>query len=35
MRLEAATYEEAILEIKSFLGITEDRDADGTVWEID
>jgi len=35
MRLEAATYEEAILEIKSFLGITEDRDEHGTVWEID
>ena len=35
MRLEAATYEDAILETKSFLGITEDRDEHGTVWEID
>jgi hypothetical protein len=35
MRLEALTYEEAILEIKSFLGITGNRDEDGTVWEID
>ena len=35
MRLEAATYEEAILEAKSFLGITDDRDEHGTVWEID
>jgi hypothetical protein len=35
MRLEATTYEDAILEIKSFLGITENRDEQGTVWEID
>jgi hypothetical protein len=35
MRLEATTYEDAILETKSFLGITENRDEDGTVWEID
>jgi hypothetical protein len=35
MRLEATTYEDAILETKTFLGITENRDADGTVWEID
>lgn len=35
MRLEAQNYEDAIAEIKSFLGITEDRDQDGTVWEID
>ena len=35
MRLEATTYEDAILETKSFLGITEDRDEHGTVWEID
>jgi hypothetical protein len=35
MRLEATTYADAILEAKSFLGITENRDADGTVWEID
>jgi hypothetical protein len=35
MRLEATTYEDAILEAKSFLGITDDRDEHGTVWEID
>jgi hypothetical protein len=35
MRLEATTYEDAILETKSFLGITENRDEGGTVWEID
>jgi hypothetical protein len=35
MRLEATAYEDAILEIKSFLGITENRDEHGTVWEID
>ena len=34
MRLEATTYEDAILEAKAFLGITEDRDEPGTVWEI-
>ncbi len=35
MRLEASTYEDAILETKSFLGITENLDEEGTVWEID
>jgi hypothetical protein len=35
MRLEATNYEDAVVETKSFLGITEGRDADGTVWEID
>jgi hypothetical protein len=35
MRLEATTYEDAIVEIKSFLGIIENRDEHGTVWEID
>jgi hypothetical protein len=35
MRLEATNYEDALLEAKSFLGITEDRDEHGTVWEID
>ena len=35
MRLEATTYEGAILETKACLGITENRDEDGTVWEID
>jgi hypothetical protein len=35
MRLEATTYEDAILEIKSFLGIEDNRDENGTVWEID
>ena len=35
MRLDATNYEEAILEIKSFLGITDDRDEHGTLWEID
>jgi hypothetical protein len=35
MRLEATNYEDAILEAKSFLGITKDRDEHGTVWEID
>jgi len=35
MRLEATTYDEAVEEIKDFLGITDNRDADGNVWEID
>jgi len=35
MRLEATTYEDAILETKSFLGITENHDEAGTRWEID
>ena len=34
MRLEAASYEDAIEETKSFLGITDDRDEHGTFWEI-
>lgn len=35
MRLEATTYEDAILEAKSYLGIIGERDEHGTVWEID
>jgi hypothetical protein len=36
MRLDAATYERAIREAKSFLGIgTENLDPDGTLWEIE
>jgi hypothetical protein len=36
MRLDAATYERAVREAKSFLGINQDNvDADGTVWAID
>ena len=36
MRLEAKTYERAISEAKSFLGIDSDNiDGDGNVWEID
>jgi len=35
MRLDATTYEDAIVETKSFLGITENRDEEGTLWEID
>jgi hypothetical protein len=36
MRLDALTYEKAIREAKSFLGINADnQDEDGTVWEID
>ena len=36
MRLDAFTYESAIREAKSFLGInTDDRDADGTQWDIE
>ena len=36
MRLDAATYEKAIREAKSFLGITPDNlDAEGTAWEIE
>ena len=36
MRLEARTYERAIAEAKSFLGIeADDRDGDGNVWEIE
>jgi hypothetical protein len=35
MRLEAMDYEEAVAEIKSFLNITDNRDEDGNLWEID
>jgi hypothetical protein len=36
MRLEALTYENAILEAKSFLGIdAEDHDADGSQWDLE
>ena len=36
MHLEALTYENAIREAKSFLGITpQNQDADGTLWEIE
>jgi len=36
MRLDALTYEQAIREARSFLGIKEDdRDEDGTLWELD
>jgi hypothetical protein len=36
MRLEAATYEGAIREAKSYLGINaENVDGDGTVWEVE
>lgn len=36
MRLDAATYEKAIREAASFLGINrENLDADGTLWEIE
>lgn len=36
MRLDAVTYEKAIREAKSFLGITaDDQDADGNQWEVE
>jgi len=36
MRLEAVTYERAVREAKTFLGITpENMDGDGTTWEIE
>ncbi len=36
MRLEADSYEKAIREARSFLGIEADnRDADGTVWQVE
>jgi hypothetical protein len=36
MRLEALTYERAIREAKSFLGIDAgDRDLDGTLWDLE
>jgi len=35
MRLDAATYEKAIREAKSYLGInTENLDEAGTLWEV-
>jgi hypothetical protein len=36
MRLDAVTYEQAVREAKSFLGINQENlDADGTVWTVD
>jgi hypothetical protein len=36
MRLDAMTYERAVREAKTFLGIDmENLDGDGTTWEID
>ena len=36
MRLDAMTYERAIREAKSYLGVNQDnQDEDGTVWEIE
>ncbi len=36
MRLDAFTYEKAIREAKSFLGINADNhDADGQLWEVE
>ncbi len=36
MRLDALTYERAIREAKSYLGINADNlDEDGTLWEIE
>ena len=36
MRLDALTYEKAIQEAKSYLGISEDnQDLDGEVWEVE
>ena len=36
MRLDAFTYENAIREAKSFLGISaDDRDADGAEWDVE
>jgi len=36
MRLDAVTYEQAVREARSFLGINQDNlDADGTSWTID
>ena len=36
MRLDALTYEHALREAKSFLGInSQDRDADGEEWVIE
>jgi hypothetical protein len=36
MRLDARTYEDAILEARSFLGIQpDDHDADGSLWAVE
>ena len=36
MRLEATTYENAIREAKSFLGINdENTDGDGALWQVE
>ncbi len=36
MRLDALTYERAVREARSYLGINdEDRDADGEQWEVE
>jgi hypothetical protein len=36
MRLEATTYDQALLEARSFLGILEnDRDEDGHLWTVE
>ena len=36
MRLDALTYETAIREAKSFLGINKDnQDEDGSLWEVE
>jgi hypothetical protein len=36
MSLEAVTYEKAVREAKSFLGIQADNyDSDGTLWDIE
>lgn len=36
MRLDAETYDDAIREARSFLGInTDDRDGDGVEWNIE
>jgi hypothetical protein len=36
MRLDSHTYEKAIQEAKSYLGINEEnQDADGNLWEVE
>ena len=36
MRLDAATYEDALREARAFLGIRDnDRDEDGDLWMVD
>ena len=36
MRLDALTYEKAIQEAKSYLGINDDnQDPDGNLWEVE